>query len=165
MSPKLKRRKVTRRPKGSKDSDASNILDNSFVQTNSEKESTMGELQATSTGTCENDDVSEEVDIRSPPRSPTGRLRKTMERLEAARKSGMKHMVLKKTRFPNKNLMYESSEMCITIHEVDNTEFEVGAIKKFKVGDPIDVFIEPRDVGTNQTLQSQRREPKLVGTG
>ena len=162
VSPKLKRRKVTRRPKGSKDSDASNILDNSFVQTNSEKESTMGELQATSTGTCENDDVSEEVDIRSPPRSPTRKTKKNNGKTRAARKSGMKHMVLKKTRFPNKNLMYESSEMCITIHEVDNTEFEVGAIKKFKVGDPIDVFIEPRDVGTNQTLQSQRREPKLV---
>ena len=105
MSPKLKRRKVTRRPKGSKDSDASNILDNSFVQTNSEKESTMGELQATSTGTCENDDVSEEVDIRSPPRSPTRKTKKNNGKTRAARKSGMKHMVLKKTRFPNKNLM------------------------------------------------------------
>ena len=30
------------------------------------------------------------------------------------------------------------------------------------MGDPIDVYIEPGDVGTNQTLQSQRREPKLV---
>ena len=106
--------------------------------------------------------MSEEVDIRSPPRSPTRKTKKNNGKTRAARKSGMKHMVLKKTRFPNKNLMYESSEMCITIHEVDNTEFEMGAIKKFKVGDPIDVFIEPRDVGTNQTLQSQRREPKLV---
>ena len=81
MSPKLKRRKVTRNPKGSKGSGASNILDTSFVQTDSGDVGMVDELQGTSSGTCKIDDVSEEVDIRSPPTSPTRKAKKTMERL------------------------------------------------------------------------------------
>ena len=83
VSPKLKRRKVTRNPKGSKDSDASNILDTSFVQTDSGDVRMVDELQATwlPVALAKSMMCPRKWIFDRHLRALQGRLRKTMERL------------------------------------------------------------------------------------
>ena len=99
----------------------------------------------------EDDDKEEEKLLESPSSTPK---RKNNNMKKKSAKNGIKYIVLKRTRFPNKNLLFENAETYVTIHEVDeNTNRETDSNKKFKVGDAIDVYIEPSDVGQSKLVR------------
>eukprot|EP00943_MAST-04B_sp_MAST-4B-sp1_P003365 g3365.t1 len=105
-------------------------------------------------------DVDKDKLMESPSSTPKRILNKDILNIKRnPGKVGMKYITLKRTRFPNKNVLFENAENYITIHEVNkNTNYEFDKSKKFKIGDAIDVYIEPTDVGNSQHQGS----PKLV---